>query len=262
MYIICLFLITLTNALSNYESKKIACALEALIVEEPIAKSYLIEALSNWDRKNSFAVVVINGYFATGKTFIASILSKLLAENNQEPPLIFDASDAERSEEQFQEKVGGILDGSIHKANAGGKKGTILFDDVPCWKDISRIKKTIERCYQFPEQCRGVLILITTNDGWCGHDYCNYNEELDNLVDQYVPGGTLNDFDPEECSEIRCGIGMKLTPEECTFRGCCCKEVRDGFCRISACSTKQMYNILTNLKHWQLNEVQNIYSID
>jgi len=222
----------LVFGLSKKEARNIACGLESFVVEEATVKRTLIDVLSDWDRSSTFSVIVLNGYFATGKTYIASILSNLLAEGGH-PVEIFDRLDSERSPELFYDKIRDYFDAAMNtkRGPQTPKFPTLVFDDLPCWADKTRVVRTIERCLQFPEQCRGALFLITTNDGWCDLNYCNYNVELDTL---------LGDLAKEEseagegdvCDDVQeCVFAdVKVSREECEHRGCCCDGATNGYC--------------------------------
>ncbi|CAD7947406.1 unnamed protein product [Amoebophrya sp. A120] len=68
----------LVAALSSEELQNVACDLQSFIVEEPATKAHLLEVLSQWDAHAEMQVLVFNGHFATGKTYISNILAKAL----------------------------------------------------------------------------------------------------------------------------------------------------------------------------------------
>ena len=59
------------SALSRDDLQNVACDLESFIVEEASTKSQLLEVLGGWDASSEMQVLVFNGHFATGKTYIS-----------------------------------------------------------------------------------------------------------------------------------------------------------------------------------------------
>eukprot|EP00397_Hematodinium_sp_SG-2012_P027549 GEMP01028953.1.p1 GENE.GEMP01028953.1~~GEMP01028953.1.p1 ORF type:complete len:586 (+),score=112.77 GEMP01028953.1:26-1783(+) len=213
-------------AIDKQRVQKAACALESFVVEEAAVKRSLIEILEDWDRNDNFHVAVLNGYFATGKTYLSKVLAELLADGGN-PVEIF--QDSLGSAKDFHKKTNDLLAQNRNK-DQKFVYPTLIFDDLPCWKDKTRVIKTLERCMQFPEKCRGALFLITSNDGWCDHDYCNYNVELDRLLGNLAK--TERELgEADSCDDVKkCVIeGVQISKEECEFRGCCC-EGSGGFC--------------------------------
>ncbi|CAD7975261.1 unnamed protein product, partial [Amoebophrya sp. A25] len=66
------------EALSRDQLQQVACDLQSFIVDEASTKSQILEVLSGWDATSEMQVLVFNGHFATGKTYISNILAKAL----------------------------------------------------------------------------------------------------------------------------------------------------------------------------------------
>eukprot|EP00392_Amoebophrya_sp_AT5.2_P000722 g723.t1 len=65
-------------ALQGDDLRQVACDLQSFIVEEASTKAHLMEVLTQWDASSEMQVLVFNGHFATGKTYISNILAKAL----------------------------------------------------------------------------------------------------------------------------------------------------------------------------------------
>ena len=142
------------------------------------------------------------------------------------------------------------------------KMKIIVFDDVPCWANTSGITRFLNRCLQAPNKCKGVLFIVTSNDGWCQDTYCNADPELDDRFVGFLEQLQKNVLIPlnqerieqgiiakssgalssaisgasyvieNRCKDIEqfsdeggweyCSQTPNLTKEECEHRGCCC----------------------------------------
>ncbi len=136
----------------------------------------------------------------------------------------------------------------------------IVFDDVPCWANTKGITRFLNRCLQAPAKCKGVLFIVTSNDGWCQDTYCNADPELDDkfvgfleelqrnaLAHAPLKGGGAGLTKARDgrfvienrCRDVEqrgedvmyehCSIGKSpLSKEECEYRGCCCVSYDSG----------------------------------
>ena len=75
-------LMSVASAVAPAALWRTACDLQSYIVEEAGTKAHLLEVLSAWDPTEEMQVLVLNGHFATGKTYIANVLARVLEHSS------------------------------------------------------------------------------------------------------------------------------------------------------------------------------------